>query len=180
MAQIEIEGQIIVANPDPAIPEYGKSLVSRFGEMLIKAEGLFGPRDMTYTIVGVEFMDNVQRTDFLGADVHRQLIIHLPTSSIKDYPQCLYMLAHEAFHCLSIKRGIPANRLEEGLATYFAKIFMDHLGMGNNWSSYGVNYNEAMKDAEALLRLDHEVIKKVRQFQPTVSLITQDDLKNIE
>lgn len=176
MALIEIESQIIVANPDPALNEYERSLVSRLGEMLIMAEERFGERDKTYTIIGVEFMENVQRTDYHGADVYKQIIIRLPTCWLQDYLQCLYLLAHEVFHCISPMRGVPASRLEEGLATYFAKIYMDHLGQGNNWTSHGANYNDAMQDAEALLRLDPDVIKKARTIQPVISLITSADL----
>ena len=174
-----IDSQIIIANPDNNIPEFEKSLSSRFGEMLLKAEELFGERDMSYTLLGFEFISNGQHIYHLGAEVNKQILIHLPLYASQDYTQCLYMMSHEAFHCLGPNRNVPATRLEEGLATYFAKYYMNFHNLGPDWRTNTANYDEAMADVETLLNIDREFIKKVRSVKQTTSLIDKADLTAI-
>jgi len=177
--QATIDSQIIIADPNPNIDEFEKSLSSRFGQMILKAEELFGNRDMSYILLGFEFISNGQHIYHLGPEQNKQILIHLPTYAQLDYTQCLYMLSHEAFHCLGPNRNIAATRLEEGLATYFAKYYMNYIDNGSNWNSTGQNYRDAMADTEKLFAFDPEIIKKARAIQTTISLITKFDLINL-
>jgi len=176
MASIQVEDRILVGMYDETIPGYTWTLPSRFGEMLSLAEEWYGGRDRSYTILGFEFVEDSQCLYYLGDDIYKQILIHLPTYALNDYEQCLYMAAHESVHCLSPNRNVQATRLEEGLATNFARIYMDYIGLGDDWRSTSEDYNEAQQDVEDLLNLDRDIIRKARSFQPTISLVSGDDL----
>ena len=176
MAQIQVEDRILVGIYDDGIPGYTWTLTSRLGEMLSLAEEWYGGRDRSFTILGFEFVEDSQCLYYLGDDIYKQILIHLPTYALSDYEQCLYMAAHESVHCLSPNRDVQATRLEEGLATNFAKIYMDHIGLGDDWRSTSDDYNEAQLDVEDLLNLDRDIIRKARSYQSTISLISGDDL----
>ena len=89
------------------------------------------------------------------------------------------MLSHEALHCLSPRRGLAANCLEEGLATEFARICMDRFGHGNTWHSDAEKYNNAMGDVQQLLAINPDVIRLARQNQTCLSLMTRENLEDI-
>ena len=176
MASIQVEDRILVGMYDDGIPGYTWTLQSRLGEMLSLAEEWYGGRDRSYTILGFEFVEDSQCLYYLGDDIYKQILIHLPTYALNNYEQCLYMAAHESVHCLSPDRNVQATRLEEGLATNFARIYMDYIGLGDDWRSTSDGYNEAQQDVEDLLSLDRDIIRKARSFQPTISLISGEDL----
>jgi len=176
MASIQVEDRILVGMYDDSIPGYTWTLPSRLGEMLSLAEEWYGARDRSYTILGFEFVEDSQCLYYLGDDIYKQVLIHLPTYALNDYDQCLYMAAHESVHCLSPNRNVQATRLEEGLAANFARIYMDHIGLGDDWRSTSEDYNQAQQDVEDLLNLDRDIIRKTRSFQPTISLISGEDL----
>jgi hypothetical protein len=176
MAAIEIEDRILVGEYDADIPGYTWTLVSRLGDMLVMAEELYGARNMDYTILGIEFVEDSQCVYYPGDEQYNQILIHLPVGALKDYDQCLYMAAHETVHCLSPRRDLPATRLEEGLAANFARLYMGYAGLGEDWSSSDESYNEAQRDVEDLLAIDGDIIKKVRSLQPVISLISRADL----
>ena len=151
-------------------------LKSKLNEMVLEAEKLFGNRDLSYTLLGVECWGTGQHIFHADPEANKQILVRLPSLAEQDVEQCLYMLSHEAFHCLGPKRNIPVTRLEEGLATYFAKHYMSMHCHSNDWHSHGENYREAMANTEALLAIDPEIIKKARVLQQTTSLITKEIL----
>ena len=55
MPQINIDSDLLVAQRLSDGCGYTWTLASRLGEMLHMAEELFGPRDCSYTILGIEF-----------------------------------------------------------------------------------------------------------------------------
>jgi hypothetical protein len=179
MALIQMEDRIMVGTYDESIPGYTWTLPSRLGEMLGLAEEWYGGRDRSYTILGIEFVEDSQCLYYLGDDIYKQILIHLPAYAVTDYDQCLYMAAHESIHCLSPDRNVQATRLEEGLATNFANLYMSHIGLGDDWRSTSDDYNEAQQDVDDLLNLDRDIIRKTRSIQPTISLISGDDLLRV-
>jgi hypothetical protein len=179
MAIIQTDDRILVGVYDDGIPGYTWTLPSRFGEMLTLAEERYGGRDKNYTILGFEFVEDSQCLYYLGDEIYKQVLIHLPTHALEDYEQCLYMAAHESVHCLSPDRNVQATRLEEGLAANFARIYMDHIGLGDDWRSTSDDYNEAQQDVEDLLNLDRDIIRKARSIQPAISLISGEDLLRV-
>jgi len=76
------------------------SLSNRLGQSLQLAEKLFGPRNPSYTILGVDFstMDHPSQI-YVGTD-HRQVIVLLTQKSAHDEMNALYTLGHETFHLL--------------------------------------------------------------------------------
>ena len=59
MPQINIDSDLLVAQRLPDGSGYTWTLASRLGEMLHMAEELFGPRDCSYTILGIEFTGQI-------------------------------------------------------------------------------------------------------------------------
>ena len=55
MLQININNDLLVSQALSDNSGYTWTLASRLGEMLHKAEELFGERDCSYTILGMEF-----------------------------------------------------------------------------------------------------------------------------
>ena len=105
--------------------------VSRF---LADIEHLFGPRDHSFTVVGIEidvtpaacprlwYPDSGIAAD--GPDRRsRHIVIRLTSNALTDPARARWQLAHECLHLLDPWNvrvdGAPANWLEEGLAAWF-------------------------------------------------------------
>jgi hypothetical protein len=176
MALIQIEEQIIVSQYLKDIGGYSWSYTSRLGDMLTHAQNLFGERDKDFTILGIEFIDGGPSIYYIG---NKQIIIHLPKARLQDHIQGIYELSQEAFHCLSLIPGTPANILEEGLSCHFAEFYMKHAGFGEGWSPNSNKYREAKTKAGELLAVDNDLIKKVRKIQAKISLITKEQILSI-
>jgi hypothetical protein len=150
---------------------YSWTLTSRLADMLEKSKLIYGERDKTYTVLGIEFEENGPQVwfPFSGEYVAIQLSNHS-----KDDMICgCYELAHESVHLLSPlgKRG--ANVLEEGLATKFAVDYV--LLEFNHAQSISVkSYQLAHDHVCELLKLDEFAIKKLRVVEPVISNFTPD------
>ena len=104
---------------------------SRF---LADIEHLFGPRDSSFTVVGIEidatpgahphlwYPDSGITTDDL-ARRSRHVAVRLTSNALTDPARARWQLAHECFHLLDPWNervdGGPATWLEEGLAAWF-------------------------------------------------------------
>ena len=75
MPQINIDSDLLVAQRLSDGCGYTWTLASRLGEMLHMAEELFGPRDCSYTILGIEFGPDNPRIWYPGN--RRHIIIQL-------------------------------------------------------------------------------------------------------
>ena len=109
------------------LPEY----VSRF---LADIEHLFGLRDRSFTLVGIDidktpgnvpcnwFPDSGIATDDAERR-SRHIVIRLGPAALTDLARARWQLAHECFHLLNPWNpkidGRPTNMLEEGLATWY-------------------------------------------------------------
>ena len=104
---------------------------SRF---LTDVEHLFGPRDPSFTVVGIEVDATPGACPHLWypdsgiapADTDRRsrhVVIRLTSNALTDPVRAQWQLAHECFHLLDPWNervdGRPANWLEEGLASWF-------------------------------------------------------------
>jgi hypothetical protein len=131
--------------------EYHQSLITHFGEMLIYAQELYGPRDPTFTILGIHISATHQNIYPVENWKHRQIIIQLCENWLTDWNNMLFWTAHEAFHCLRPTRKFPPNRLEEGFATHFASQYMNDK-MGVPPAPTGVaKYDDAWRDVQAFI-----------------------------
>lgn len=146
------------------------TLASRLGELLRSAERQFGPRDTTYTPLGIEFAADGPRTWY--PEDCRHVIIQLGSICATNEVRALYQLAHESIHLLS-PTGVPdsSNILEEGLATVFSYRFI-HETFGLDWTRSGdPRYDSAAAAVEKLLAIDAASILRLRVHQQTISRI---------
>ena len=90
------------------------TLTSRLGDILSKAETAYGPRDMNWTILGIEFCSNVPQIWF--PENCRHIAIQLATNALGDTAIACYQLAHEVIHLLAPNGQHIAPVIEEGLA----------------------------------------------------------------
>lgn len=161
----------------PAGPNWSWTLASRFAHMLEDAQQQFGPRDNSYTPVGIEFVA-VSNPYIWYVAGGRYVIVRLTASCATDTVQACYQLAHECVHLLSPTGGADAKVLEEGTATVFAGRYTI-----NNFSTLmnpaTARYVDAARAVEELRGIDVDAIRKVRQHQPNFSQITTANLLNV-
>ena len=122
MQQININSDLFVTQRKFNGRCYTWTLVSRLSNMLHMAEELFGPRDLSYTILGIEFGPDNPRLWYPGN--RRHIIIQLGLSAARNMSQACYQMAHETVHLLAPSGGQNANNFEEGVACYFAAYYM--------------------------------------------------------
>jgi hypothetical protein len=118
ITNVRIEIDLLYARPLPDSTGWTWTLASRLGHILSTAEGLFGPRDHTYTILGVEFGGGNPQIWYPGSC--RNIVIQITPECATDMSRACYQMAHEVIHLLSPSGGNNANNFEEGLATYFS------------------------------------------------------------
>jgi hypothetical protein len=152
---------------------YSWTLTSRLGHMLSEAQEYYGNRDLSYTILGIEFEINGPQTWYPGNCNH--IAIQLTPDTATDMIKGCYQLAHECIHLLSPLGARGANTLEEGLATYFAH---EYLKKHFNFSMPATiqSYERARNLVSELLTIDHGAIKKLREKEPTISKITAQQI----
>ncbi len=170
MSQKSIEPSLFITEP---LPESGYkwTLASRLGQMLCLAEDQFGERDLSYTILGVEFSKDGPQIWYPNNCKH--IIIQLEPQCLYERYRAYYKLAHECVHLLSPTGGRNANVLEEGLATYFSQQYM-HDYFEVNWPLGMESYKIACVLAEILLKLDPYAIKHLRREEPVISKISKE------
>ena len=141
------------------------SLSNRLGQSLQLAEKLFGPRNPSYTILGVDFstMDHPSQI-YVGTD-HRQVIVLLTQKSAHNEMNALYTLGHETFHLLS-PGATTGTFLEEGLAVFLSECFMASIKQPFSRDRIGAGtYLEAYDDVCALLLCCRDMKEKISEFR---------------
>ena len=113
---------------------YPKTLPEYTSEYLADIEQWFGPRDRSFTLVGIDIdktPGNVPRTWFPDSGIapddiqrrSRHVVIRLGPAALTGLARATWQLAHECFHLLDPWNpkvdGRPTNMLEEGLATWY-------------------------------------------------------------
>jgi hypothetical protein len=166
--------ELIITHALPGGAGSSYTISSRLGDTLRHAEALFGERDKSYTLLGVEFASVPVPLIWYPGDC-RHVLIRL--ASMDNVNRAIYQLAHETVHCLTPTGGNAMNILEEGMATYFAELYMNQGGFGGNWSNSGSPvYDAANALFKNLIAIDADIIKKARAIQPIISMITADVL----
>ena len=153
---------------------YTWTLASRVGNMLSEIEDIFGDRDKSWTILGVEinFKSSVPQNWHPGGRERKNIVFQLVPPADRSLINANYQLAHEVVHSLSPNIGLPVNVLEEGLASWFAMYYVNkHFGviMQERLNSYMV----AREVVERLLATDKNVVKKLRSVEPCFKKITR-------
>jgi hypothetical protein len=146
-----------VANPSPPSGQTW-TLPLLFGNLLTEAETRYGPRDPSWTPLGVDFSDGAPCIWYPGSN--KNVVISLDRSASKDIYKAYFQLAHEVIHILSPTGISNALVVEEGLAT----IFCDEMSAkaGSGYRTTDQSYLNAAKDTQILLSIDVNIIKKLR------------------
>lgn len=151
------------------------TLTSRLGDMLMHAEKMFGPRDKSYTILGIEFNDSGPRIWY--PKNNRNIVIQLTPDSLNSEMIALYQLAHECIHLLSPSGDENALVLEEGTAVWFSWWYLSHVfGIdGKDYTQDG-HYKDAGLLVERMLNSWPDVICKLRSIRNNWWELTSRDI----
>lgn len=139
---------------------YTWTIVSRLGDILNNIEQLFGPRDKSYTILGIEIA-NIEQPQVWFPGNNGNVIIQITPDCLNDMSKAIFQIAHEAIHCLNPKIAGTVTLLEEGLATWFSQYYTAKLGY--NIVPNIDKYIKAMICVEKLLSYDEQIILKIRK-----------------
>ena len=174
----DVHDNLIIALPCPpgSGSPYTLTLASRLGQMLEMAEQRFGPRDRSYTILGVEFRAGLPQIWFPGNQ--KGVIVQLDSSSMNDPNLPLFQLAHQSMHLLTPVLPAEASVLEEGLATYFSKEYMA-AHIGGVWLTGDQKYDRAEVLARKLLLFNVDTIKALRKLVSVISKATAQNILKI-
>jgi hypothetical protein len=144
------------------------TLPSRLGQILMEAESIYGERDKTWTILGVEFVTSDQPAIWYpySHKDKKYLLVQLTKKALQDEQEALLQLSHEAIHLLSpAGGGKKTNVFEEGLATYFSIEYLKSQG-------FNVNYKKLLSEPyKKAFGLVQQVIDTHDDFNEMVELI---------
>jgi hypothetical protein len=153
----------------------GWTLTNISGEILDEAEALFGRRDHSVTMLGIEFHEG---PPFLCLHATRpHVTINLSLGSRVDSRCAILELAHETVHLLNPAQG-PAGVLEEGLATFFSKHICERsFDHGGVYACHCIKneYRYAL-DALAPILGDLGRLKELRTVKPRFAELKAEDL----
>ncbi|MDE0636568.1 MAG: hypothetical protein OXI43_12075 [Candidatus Poribacteria bacterium] len=142
--------------------------------MLHTAEELFGQRDLSYTILGIEFVEDGPRIWYPGDRKH--IIIHLGSLAATDMAQACYQMAHETIHLLAPSGGKNANNFEEGVACYFATYYLEKWLNALNWRPTLTSYRRVFEFVSPLLDVDISCVRRLRNQQPSFSKMNKEQV----
>jgi len=151
--------------PLPTRDGYRFTLTTLLSTMLNDAEQLFGPRDMSYTPVGIEYHGDRPKIWYPGTNKHISII--LTDNAREDTAQAIFQLAHEVVHILSPTNGSNAPVIEEGLSALFQERANQIYNL--NLRLVSQPYIQATQFANGLLKGQPNIIKTLRKIEPTFS-----------
>ena len=151
---------------------YNWTLASRLGDMLQLAQELFGPRDLSYTILGIEFVADNPRIRYYSN--RREIIIQLDALAATDMSQACYQLAHETVHLLAPSGSDDGLNIEEGVACYFSAYYMRVRFSQPFWCGSLPSYKRVLDLVAPRLDMDLNCISRLRTQHPLFSQIPKD------
>lgn len=177
----QIMQQINIMYSDPLVtqirPEgsgYTWTFASLLGGMLRITEELFGQRDHSYTILGIEIGPDIPKIWYPGN--RKDIIIQLDSSAATDMYQACYQLAHETIHLLAPSGGQNANNFEEGVACYFADLYMKEVLKNPYLPPSLPSYRTAFELVKPLLDADRYCVRRLRDQQPSFSKMSGEQI----
>lgn len=164
-----VEPTLVLAQPcaDTSCT-YRWTLTSRLGQALDMAEDLFGPRDRSATLLGIDFTTDPQPSHWYpgGAGPGKNIIVLLTAGAAADEDRALYQLAHESFHLLSTNLFGTATNLEEGLATWYSLWYMARIGRPLPADYIDLpKYRHAYDNVQALARLYPDMPASIKRYR---------------
>jgi hypothetical protein len=132
------------------------------GTLLADAEIMFGPRDMSYTPLGIEFYGDRPFVWYPGDRKHVSII--LTDRARSDTNRAIFQLAHEVIHLLAPTGGANAPVVEEGLAALYQQRASEKYDLDMRLVSEP--YLAASELTNQLLKRDSGIIKRLRTIEP--------------
>ena len=176
MQQININSDLLVAQRNANRNGYTWTLASRLGDMLHMAENLFGPRDCSYTILGIEFgPDNHPRIWYPGN--RRHIVIQLSLRAAANMSRAYYQMAQETIHLLAPSADRNASNFEEGVSCYFAAYYMREELNQPNWRPNHSSYERVLAIIKPRLDEDIYCVRRIRTHQPSFCDMTKEDIR---
>ena len=174
MAQNNINSNLLIAHPLSDKSGYTWTLASRLGDMVHMAEELFGWRDYSYTLLGVEFSDDGPQIWYPRN--RRHIIIQLSLPAAANMSQACYQMAHETVHLLAPSGSRNANNFEEGVACYFAAYYMKKKLNEPSWSPNLPSYRRALALIKPRLDEDVYCVCRLRDTKPSFRDMRKEDI----
>ncbi|ELY4184344.1 hypothetical protein SMY66_004003 [Cronobacter sakazakii] len=155
------------------------TLSTRTGFFLGELQERYGPRDTSWTYVGLDFWEGGPTTWFPGSNVNpspRNIAIHLSAQAFRNHKEAMYQLSHECVHLLAPSGGNHAPVMEEGLAKLYSMEIIMRLCNHPRGQDYGYSpaYSAAASSVLELLNRDNEAIRKLRAVQPAFYKMTPE------
>ena len=134
MRNLKAIEQLYVSSPYHGVNPYSVTLPEWASVFLSELEQMFGQRDPSFTLVGIDIdrgPDSFPRLWYPDSGVppddmegrSRHVIIRLGSGALTDVDRARWQLAHECLHLLDPWNqrvdGRPTNWLEEGLASWY-------------------------------------------------------------
>ena len=157
-------------------------LTQIFQDILKTAEEMFGERDKSWTYIGLEFYDD---GPYIMYYPNKKISIVLSkdcSKLIPGHPQLYYQFSHEVCHLLYPTGKKDANVLNEGISTYFSKVYLDKLFPNNNYAIENIKKSRYFRPytlVEKMLSLDPDSIKKIRDINPNISYVTKEEILSL-
>lgn len=173
IASVELEKDLFFAREHEE-GGWTYTLASQLGQILRTAQERFGPRDQSYTILGVEFADSGPQI-WYPSD-YRDIVIQISPNCATDWERAYFQLAHEVIHLLSPSGKEETTVFEEGLATYFSICYMREY-FNSTWGPEIESYKGASDLLEQLLAIEANAVKLIRKKQQTMYKLTRVDIQ---
>lgn len=168
---------LLVAHSDK---EYVQELRRQQRDMLTIAEHMFGPRDLSYTIVGIEFVDDgpyIWYPLVPGKKDNTNIIIRLSSPAALNMAQAYFQMAHETVHLLSPSGGQNATNLEEGVACFFSVYYMETILRQPALRYNMKSYQRVLDVVTPRLKEDMRCIGRLRERQPSLKDISKEEIR---
>jgi len=153
------------------------TLASRLGQMLREAESMYGRRDESFTILGIEFFDGPPHIWFPLNP--KNLVVRLSSAHLFPPIRAYFQLANEVIHLLDPCVG-AANNLEEGIATDFTIRYLERHFGERDWATWftGTPYLECRRAVMEISASRPSFVRGIRATKP-LSKATEQDILGI-
>ena len=148
------------------------TLTTRLSNLLEEAERRFGPRDLQWTPVGIEFGGGNPGVWYPGGWDRKHISIRLSRHAADRPERAIFQLTHEVIHLLSPGPREEALAIEEGLATLFSLEVSCRFKVNLVYGEAA--YNHAAAATKKLLDIDPDAVKRLRAKRPSFSEFTPD------
>lgn len=164
---------------------YSWTTVTRMGDALAYAEARYGKRDMSWTLLGVEFAaTEAPQVWYPNFGNGKNIVIQITEPTARNEKQALFQLSHEVVHLLSpTGPDLNASVFEEGLAAFNSVQYTRDAGFEISSSYINSPSYEAAYAAIAELEGVHSDfasgVRRLRETQGGLSAISASDLRAV-